>query len=346
MMKFSIKLGGALIALLLAGQAAFSQVNLDTRIFPALVHVKSSGANKNGEPFSAQDTGFLISSQGHILTVEHVLSDISSKIEAGTLKFSIQIGPETDELGPQSILLRDIADDLMILKVPTPTNDRKFLCFLPKSEEPSLGNHTEINSSGYPDGVPYINTHGIVSATDGPGITWLTDLRILPGQSGAPVYLSSGKVVGIAKGEHEKLQGIYAFIPITNMRSQISNFSRDCATEEKGAVEVSLPLPSECVFLGKLSALKTEKLADAPFGQELLHRIADGKLPATESFTATAKTAVNVRSTCPVIRDVGTYYGTITRSLPNGQSISIRNYAALHYLEDTFYWGRVGPEAR
>jgi Trypsin-like peptidase domain len=343
------------------GHARSQDDSREARVFPTLARVIASGQDANGVPYSSSGTGFVTTKFGHLVTVQHLLDPLGS-IRPATLAFEVRLGAETAKLDSSAILLRDVIADLLVLKMPSPISDRKWLCVLPKNEEGDLQiNETRIFSSGFPSAVPYINTQGLISTFDGPGNTWLTSLPIYGGQSGSPIYTASGQVLGIAKGEQQLMPGMYAFIPISNIRSQVANFTSDCQTPNsnitvKGpqivdaSVMASLPPASECVFLGKLSALKSQKADDAPFGTATLARFAQGKrqnsglLPDPISIVAT--TDVNVRSNCPVLKGKDAFYGSVTRTIKAGQNVSINAYLTLNYSEDTFFWGQLSDQRR
>jgi hypothetical protein len=324
----------------------------EQRVFPALVRVTASEQNRNGVPFSDSATGFVISKSGHLLTVHHVLTKLND-IKPDTLRFKLQLGPAIEDTDSSAIVLSDPIADLLVLKIPSPTNDRKALCFLPRSGDGDLlVNDTRIYSSGYPNGLPYLNVQGLIGAFDGPGNTWLTNLPIYPGQSGSPIYTASGQVMGIAKGEHGQLPGTYVFIPISNIRAQLANFLTDCPTPnvnifvqgpqtiDISVAAASLPTLSECVFVGKKSAVASTRVEDAPFGRDVLAKIESATLGQPPIALITQAT-LNVQSNCPVLREAGVYYGLITRTVASGQRVTIGPIFKLDYAGDTFYWGQI-----
>jgi hypothetical protein len=279
-----------------------------------------------------------------------VLDEISA-IEPATLQFEIKAGSENFVANASAIAFSDAKADLLILNVPTPLADRKHLCFLGKSQEGTLEiSETRIYTSGFPDAIPYINTDGLITSFQGPGNTWLTSVPIYAGQSGSPIYTASGQVMGLAKGEEKKLPGMFAIIPVSSIRTQIANYASDCAAPNTNIVvkgpqaislsSSSLPKTSECVFLGKLSALTTKAVDEAPFGIPLVAKMNDGGKLLPSDLKAVAD--VNVRSNCPIIRDNGGYYGTITRAVKAGTVVPVKEYLPFKYAQDTFYWGIIG----
>jgi Trypsin-like peptidase domain len=287
---------------------------------------------------------------GHVATVRHLFKKLNT-VDPATLRFKIQIGAETQDLDQSAIVFQDILADLLILKIPSPGSDRKFLCLLPKGAESSLQiNDTLIYTSGFPESAPYMNKRGTISSFDGGGNTWLTDAAIYEGMSGSPVYTASGQVLALGKGEYKRFPGTYAIIAVPNVRSQLQNFTTECQVQNENAslsgpqtvdlTKAQLPTPTECVFLGKLSGLATNKPNDAPFGKDLVKRLRSGDWSHTGS-SITPITDVNVRSNCPVVRGGEGYYGSITRVAKAGEPVRVGPYLTLRYAGDTWYWGQL-----
>jgi S1-C subfamily serine protease len=367
----------AIIAALLffgSGMVLHSQERREAQIYPTLVRVEASGEDNNGVPKSSSATGFVASRFGHVITVWHVI-DALGEIRLPTLKIKVQLGAEIENLDASAIVDRDALADLLVLSLPTPMADRKALCFLPKASENLLVlNDTEIYASGFPNSVAYLAPVGVITGFNGQGNTWLTDLRIYPGFSGSPIYTASGQVIGIAKGEESDMPGMYVFIPITNIRSKIANYSSDCTVQnvnlssqvnsvnarinsQIGALTsdvikklatatASLPAPTECIFLGKASA-DTNNVNDAPFGLDLVTTLKSLNTDKTDVQAITKKmhltaiTDTNVRSNCPVVRGGSAYYGSITHVLKTGQAVDVNYLQAIPLHNDTLFWGQL-----
>jgi hypothetical protein len=334
---------------LTASGGSLAQDGRDERITPALVHITAKDRDAKPGSASASATGFFVSPQGYLVTSEHVLSQFP---DLGKVQFVVESPLEKHTLDKSSIVKNDLDSGVLVLKVDTPLADRKYLCFLPEAGEHALRqDDTQIFSSGFPDEYPFITTQGLIESLKGADQTWLTSLPIYPGQSGAPVYTASGQVLGMAKDKvsdaPKGAQGgdKYAIVPVTSFRDDIAGFGTDCRapntnTSIRGAPSVepntsSLPPPTACIFLGKTAATKTKKPDDAPFGLGLLEDMIAGR-PAD---TAVAITDVNVRSSCPIIRDSGSYYGSVLRVVKSGENLHIKSYQPFSYAKDTYYWG-------
>lgn len=345
----------------------------DKRIIPALVKIQASGQDRNGVPKSETFTGFVSSRFGHIITAYHGLGAIleHSKEAKNTFKLKLQIGAEIIEQTQSGIVFPGVLGDIAVLNFPSPSANRKFLCFLPRRAEESLRvNDTRIYSSGFPLTESFLyGTGGIINSMN-TGAFWLTDLKMYPGISGSPIYTSAGQVIGIAQGEYGTLPGTYAFIPPSIIRSNISGFINNCPKEFENvnesvnkpidddtkyriAVATSYqPKATECIFLGKRSAIQSRAIRDAPFGIDLIS-VLDKYMPKRttsleplqvkwELTRIYAKYDVNVRSTCPYVNSIGKEFnGSITSVLHMGKSVDVNFYLAIPKDDDIYFWGQL-----
>jgi S1-C subfamily serine protease len=164
--------------------------------------------------YEGTGSGFFISSDGYIVTNNHVVAGAVT-IEVYT---SQRTKPYTGKLIGQSE-----CDDLAILKIDTEEN--KYLEF--SDEEPKLGQ--EILAIGFPRGDEEVTfLDGIVSKKEANGGTsWASidyafehTAEILPGSSGGPVVNEDVKVIGIAYAGNEDRQEFG--IPIVVVKDKIN----------------------------------------------------------------------------------------------------------------------------
>jgi S1-C subfamily serine protease len=160
----------------------------------------SSGLNPFGEPEGgggggiATGSGFLIDTEGHILTNNHVVE--------GATRVEVKLG-SSDTSHTAEVVGTDPATDVALLKVDVPADQQHPL---------SLGNSAQVQvgdpvvAIGNPFGLDRTVTAGIVSALqrqiqapNGFSISHViqTDAAINPGNSGGPLIDSSGSVIGI-----------------------------------------------------------------------------------------------------------------------------------------------------
>jgi putative serine protease PepD len=141
---------------------------------------------------TATGSGFVVSSDGKIITNEHVVD--------GATQVTVKLGTSTQSQ-PATVLAADASKDLALLKV-NATN----LHALSFGASSSLQIGDNVYAIGNPYGLDHTLTSGIVSALnrdiqapDGTPITGAvqTDAALNPGNSGGPLLDASGKVVGV-----------------------------------------------------------------------------------------------------------------------------------------------------
>ena len=165
-------------------------------------------------PVRAQGSGFIVSSDGLILSNAHVVENANEV----TVKLSDHREFKAKVLGS------DKTSDIAVLKI-----DAKGLpaVRIGNSEQLSVGDY--VLAIGQPFGLEETATAGIVSATSRalPGDGYVpfiqTDAAVNPGNSGGPLFDSSGAVVGINSQIYSNsggYQGVSFAIPI-NLAKQV-----------------------------------------------------------------------------------------------------------------------------
>jgi putative serine protease PepD len=141
---------------------------------------------------TATGTGFVVSSDGKIVTNEHVVD--------GATAVTVKLGTDGKEMTAQ-VLGADASKDLAVLKV-----DATNLHALSLGDSSSLQVGDNVYAIGNPYGLDHTLTSGIVSALnreiqapDGTPIPGAiqTDAALNPGNSGGPLLDADGKVVGV-----------------------------------------------------------------------------------------------------------------------------------------------------
>jgi S1-C subfamily serine protease len=182
---------------------------------------------------TATGSGFVIDTQGHLLTNNHVVE--------GADRIQVKLG-SSDTTYQAKVVGADPATDLALLDVEAPA-DQLHPLTLGKSSEMEVGD--PVVAIGNPFGLDRTVTSGIVSALqrqieapDGFSITNViqTDAAINPGNSGGPLIDASGEVIGINSqiatgGGGNGNVGIGFAIPIDTVRSEIHQL------ETKGEVD-------------------------------------------------------------------------------------------------------------
>ena len=162
-------------------------------VLPSTVQINVAGAGEAGS-----GTGIVISSDGNILTNNHV---VESAADGGTVTVAFSDGTTS----AAEIVGRDPKTDLAVIKV-----DRDGLTPATFGSSGDLSVGEEVVAIGSPFGLESTVTSGIVSAlnrpvssSDGTGQNTTvfpavqTDAAINPGNSGGPLVDLNGRVVGI-----------------------------------------------------------------------------------------------------------------------------------------------------
>jgi S1-C subfamily serine protease len=187
----------------------------------------SSGVGPFGEPEgeggTATGSGFLIDTEGHVITNSHVVE--------GADQVEVKLGSSETSYDAE-VVGTDPATDVALLKVEAPTDSLHPL---------SLGDSSKIEvgdpvvAIGNPFGLDRTVTSGIVSALqrqiqapNGFSISHViqTDAAINPGNSGGPLIDASGSVIGINSqiqtgGTSSGNVGIGFAVPINTAREVV-----------------------------------------------------------------------------------------------------------------------------
>src|SRR4051794_28131042 len=143
---------------------------------------------------TATGSGFVVTSDGEIVTNEHVVD--------GAQQVAVKLGTG-GQVQPATVLAADASKDLALLKIDTGGKSLHPLHFA-DSAKVQVGDTTY--AIGNPYGLDHTFTSGIVSATgrqiqapDGTAIDNViqTDAAINPGNSGGALLDSSGGVIGV-----------------------------------------------------------------------------------------------------------------------------------------------------
>lgn len=170
-----------------------SVADIARRVIPSVVSIEA-GSSKGG----STGTGFVIASNGFILTNNHVIA------EAVTSNGNIEVTLNNGKKYAAKVIGRDSSYDLAVLKIAT-----TGLTALQLGDSDKVAVGDSVIAIGSPLGLSGTVTLGIISAKDravtagesgssGSFINALqTDAAINPGNSGGPLVDSTGAVIGI-----------------------------------------------------------------------------------------------------------------------------------------------------
>ncbi len=198
----------------------------------AFIEAEMSGGEASGtSPFGAPEpegggtatgSGFVIDSEGHLITNNHVVE--------GAKEISVKLG-DSNTSHTATVIGTDPATDVALLKVDAPDSELHPLA-LGRSSEVEVGD--PVVAIGNPFGLDRTVTAGIVSALqrqiqapNGFSIDKViqTDAAINPGNSGGPLINVAGEVIGIntqiQTGGGSGNVGIGFAVPIDTVSSEI-----------------------------------------------------------------------------------------------------------------------------
>jgi S1-C subfamily serine protease len=166
-------------------------------------------------------SGFLVSSDGLIMTNEHVID--------GATVITVTIAGQSQPVSAQ-VINSDKDDDLALLKVNAGSN----LPYLKLGDSDNIRAGDWAIAIGNPYGLDHTVTVGVISAKgrpitvgdhDYPNLLQ-TDASINPGNSGGPLLDLNGEVIGINTAVDEQAQGIGFAIPsntASNLIASVNN---------------------------------------------------------------------------------------------------------------------------
>ena len=263
---------------------------------------------------ASSGTGFFVSSQGHIVTNEHVVENCSA------IDFSFG-GQKHNAL----VLAVDKTNDIALLK--TTFNNPKFLSFAPN--DPELLD--PIIVAGYPFGDSLSSTikvtRGVVSSLAGIDNNFSNvqiDAAIQPGNSGGPIVNDQGQVLAIAVS---KLDAEYALKTFGSLPESV-NFGIKSGLVKSFLVANNVAVAQSPLADKKLGQLLTEttvKLNCASKVTKARHNEATRAAPAIEEREAYAR-AISWMRAKRYEESLGAFEQLIV-DYPKGQ-----------YTPNAFYW--------
>jgi len=193
-------------------------------VSPAVVEIKVTEKTTNllgSYSQQGQGSGFLVDSQGHILTNYHVVDQASS----------VKVILEDGKTMEAKVIGTDSADDLALLQVDT--SAVSGITPVPLGDSSAVKPGQMAIALGSPYGLDDSITVGVISGLDrtltnssGQPMTGLlqTDAAINPGNSGGPLLNSLGEVVGIntaIENPTTGAQGIGFAVPINTAKNAL-----------------------------------------------------------------------------------------------------------------------------
>ena len=164
----------------------------------AIVIAKGVVPSLGNAPVAAGGTGFFVK-KNYLVTAYHLRTDLGD-VDPKSVTYEFRFGPgANDVVSAQPIFFNPVADVLVLFGN---IGDRDVQSLKPADTSSIQLGVTPIFAVGYPEGIQYSVTPGVVTAwgTVAPLPVWTTNLSFKGGQSGSPILLSNGRVIAFAKG--------------------------------------------------------------------------------------------------------------------------------------------------
>ena len=203
----------------------------------------------------------MISRSGYVLTNRHV---VESDVKVEDIEIVGSIGSRNAASSELTVIARN-EHDVALLKF-ADTSKTYSSAVLGKPSDVKVG--SELCSEGFPKGQEWFFSEGAMSGTGGERGFWLTQMPSNEGDSGAPVFLSSGEVVAIKVGGYEDLQNVNLVIPM--------NLAGDLLTKVPDLPDFSISHgSSEMIVRGKIVPPQKGKQAKILVDGEASEAVAD-----------------------------------------------------------------------
>jgi Trypsin-like peptidase domain len=204
-----------LLAVALAPGLAWSQdwAAIRERARDSMVHLETVRQNRDGtnrETLSA--SGFVVSCFGHVMTVAHAVprarpNELVTYSGSTRSRHAAKVQAE--------VVARDEDLDLAILQLPN-VQPWKPLEFVQAGAV--VREDARLYALGFPLRTDLSSAEGLLSNRVGTSGRWQTTLPLNFGNSGGPVFDSSGKVVAVAAGGFDQAQAVTFVIPADYIR--------------------------------------------------------------------------------------------------------------------------------
>ncbi len=237
---------GAVVTPVVLNTAASGKAIRDAAIYAAAVNsvvsintTSQAGVNIFGQPVQAASSGsgFILSSDGYILTSYHVVQDASS----------VQVTTYGGDTFQAQVIGGDADYDIAVLKVSASGLQRAVL-----GNSDTLNVGDRILAIGNPLGELTFSLSGgmlssvnrAINVSGTPFHMIQTDTSINPGNSGGPLLNTSGEVVGIVSAKYSSsngkiVEGIGFAIPINDMRAMVQDIINNGSVTNKPYLDVT-----------------------------------------------------------------------------------------------------------
>jgi S1-C subfamily serine protease len=227
----------AILSYVRSGHAEdYSRLLTDAR--ESTVYIEATAQDDRGFLQKTGSSGVVIDRKGHILTVLHALTQLG-KYRPETLKIEVHFNRKDTQSVRAFVSNTDDRYDLLLLRVEEAHH--KPMCSADPNAITLVGK--SVHTIGFPRGLDAMTGMGAITSEDGPSGNLITDMVLNEGQSGSPVFLDDGTLIGIAKGQIANggvaVANEYVVIPLSEARSLLPDMTAHPGCRNEVLPEVS-----------------------------------------------------------------------------------------------------------
>lgn len=170
---------------------------------------------------SGSGSGFYLKNHGIVVTNNHVVSNhkmVSIEIE------------QKEKIAAKVVFLNPIVDLAFLL----PSKPLEYLPEMYLQPTGTIQNMDRVAVLGYPYGMPFTITDGIVSSTSQlmDGRRYIqTDAAVNPGNSGGPLVNVRGEIVGVTTSKFSEADNVGFAIPVDDLMVDLESFAENVGME-------------------------------------------------------------------------------------------------------------------
>lgn len=213
----------------------------------AVVHLETRKVLPNGMTAQYRGTGFVVSSDGLVLTALHVVAGDPPE-DGATFQYGGSLGGDGDSRVTLSLLRSDSARDLALLKIDTAGTYATFTVASAKGVRTT----DRVLALGFPVSatavVPVLGEVTETTRTDG---RWVIDAPVNPGHSGGPVVRRDGSVIGVVQAGISGLALVNLMLPLKEgdaifRDTTVRQSNRDWPPVAAPTTKQEIPLNGSC----------------------------------------------------------------------------------------------------
>jgi hypothetical protein len=179
----------------------------------SILFLRVATRNRDGtnEKWADTATGFIVTGSGHVVSVAHI---VTPETASNQVAYYASFGPRDSQRFQLNLIRSDPDADVSLFQLP-PSRDWQPLRLASSAQLPD---DARLFVLGFPRELDLASAEGILSSRYSPKGRFQTTLPLNHGNSGAPVFDISGRVVGIAAGGLDQAQLITFVVPSDFLR--------------------------------------------------------------------------------------------------------------------------------